>query len=102
MLVIAGCASLLALEHLPYGYYTIIRWFVFAGSGYGAYCFARREISFAATLCVILAIVFNPLMPIRLSRAQWHPIDLLGGVVLLALAGLAFTHERSSSSSRIL
>lgn len=96
-LLVAGLASLWALQRLPYDYYAIIRWLVFAGAGYGAYSFARRHISFAAIACAIVAILFNPIAPIRLHRVQWQPIDLWGGAGLLALAVFAFTIERTAA-----
>jgi MFS-type transporter involved in bile tolerance (Atg22 family) len=96
-LLIAGLSALWALQRLPHDYYGIIRWLVFAGAGYGAYGFARRQISIAAIACSIVSILFNPIVPIRLHRFQWQPIDLLGGICLLALAAFAFTLERTVS-----
>jgi hypothetical protein len=68
-------------RHIPYGFYTLLR---IAVCGLAAY-FAWRDwkvptriwpLAFAA-----IAVLFNPLMPIRLSRADWYPIDV-------AVAGL--------------
>jgi hypothetical protein len=96
-LLIAGISALWALQRLPYDYYTIIRWLVFAGAGYGAYGFAIRKISIAAIACSIAAILFNPIIPIRLHRVQWQPIDFIVGISLLTLAAFAFTLERTNS-----
>ena len=95
-LLVAGISALWALHRLPYDYYAIIRWLVFAGAGYGAYEFSRRRVSIAAIACAIEAILFNPIFPLRLHRFQWQPIDLVGGVALSRFARHLPTRRRQS------
>lgn len=72
-----------ALQRHPYGYYTLLRW-VTCASAVAGFIVAVQEESVAwCWIMGIIAIVFNPAIPIYLSREIWQPIDIAAAAVLL-------------------
>ena len=75
-----------ALADMPYGFDVVLRWVVCGLALLLA--FHEHELRGAASgwlvVLVILAILFNPLFPVGLSRAQWAPIDA-GAALFLGL-----------------
>jgi hypothetical protein len=79
-----------AIAPMPYGYYTVTR---IAVAGFA--CFlalvgwedsAISRMWSAILGCV--ALLFNPIIPIYLSRTTWHVIDI--GVAIILAADLVF------------
>jgi len=66
----------LAMAPLPYGYYTLLRLIVCGGSVifsvFGWHY--RRPIAY---LSVLMAILFNPLIPVHLDKEAWAVIDFI-------------------------
>lgn len=81
--LVPAAALLLALLPLPYGFYTFLRLAVCGAAALLAY----REWAAGGTVTVwmvvlgALALLFNPLVPVHLSREAWAPIDV--GAALL-------------------
>lgn len=67
----------------PYSYFMLLRWFACVMAGYLSWRLYQSKRSGLAVLFGIVAIVFNPIAPIRFSRATWEPIDLIAGVIFL-------------------
>ena len=86
--LIAAVLSLIALGRLPYGYFTLLRWVVTAVSLYVAVLGYRSGQKWSAPLFALLAIVFNPLVPLHLSRGIWRPLDVSAAVLMLMAAAL--------------
>ena len=84
-LVRLGAAGLLlvAVGKNPYDSYTIMRWIVCGVCGYVALVEFGRKRSIWAWLFVVVAVAFNPIVPVRLSRETWAPIDVLAAGVLV-------------------
>jgi hypothetical protein len=82
---VPAIALLIALVPLPYGYYTLLRIVVCGAAGFIAY----REYATAGHftpwvwLMVGLAVLFNPLIPIYLTREIWAPIDIFAAIMFL-------------------
>jgi hypothetical protein len=93
--VIAICASValvVAILTLPYGYYQVLRLGIFAA---GIYCGIRAKSSGDDKLAYGLfftALVFNPFLPVYLTREIWLPLDLVGAALF------AFTAYRNPTS----
>ncbi len=71
----AAALLLLALLPWPYAYYQLLRWAccaVFAFSAHAEWKHPRR-----AWPLVILAVLFNPLAPIHLTRPVWAVLDII-------------------------
>lgn len=73
-----------ALAPLPIGYYTLLRMAVTLTSVLMAFNhYANNKIEWTITFG-ILALIFNPLIPIYLGEKNiWIPIDLLAGFLFV-------------------
>jgi hypothetical protein len=81
---------LIATERMPYGYYTFTRIVVCRFATVFAYL-AWEGSSVSCILAAVLglvAVLFNPIIPIYLTRKTWYPIDI--GVAITFLGHLAF------------
>lgn len=83
---IAALMLLCALGRWPYGYYQLLRWVTCAAAvwvGFLAYGWQKK---WATVVFAILAVLFNPLVPIHLSREIWQPIDAISAVLFVTIA----------------
>ena len=81
--IIAAILLFLALGKHPYGYYKLLRFVVCGVTVYGVYFAIKMEkIGWVWTFGII-AVLFNPLIPIYLRRGIWQFIDLAVAVLLL-------------------
>lgn len=90
LLIPAAIAALMlfgALGQWPYGYYQLLRFVVCGVSAYIAFMAYQWQKLWATWLFGFIAVLFNPLVPIHLSREIWQPIDL---VCALLFAFVAF------------
>lgn len=67
---------MLALLPLPYGFYTLLRLVVTICAGVIAYHHWQSGGKGMALAMAFIALLFNPLIPVYLSRDVWAPIDL--------------------------
>jgi hypothetical protein len=75
---------LLALAPMPYDYYTMLRFVVCGASGYLAWRhFAVIKLHPWTVGLIAMAILFNPIIPIRFSRGIWAAIDVGCALVFL-------------------
>lgn len=73
--LIAAMMLLGAMAPLPYGYYQALRWVI---CGIGVYLAVNSyswEKTWATWAFGAIAVLFNPLIPIHLTREVWLPID---------------------------
>lgn len=85
-LIPAGVASImlfLALAPWPYGYYQLLRFVVCGAASYIAFVAYNRQKMWAAWLFGFIAVLFNPLIPIHLSRELWQPIDVICAILFI-------------------
>ena len=77
--IVPAAMCILALMPLPYGYYTLLRIVVTTAAIYAAWlCFSEGEaVDLRVAGFVFIAILFNPIIPIHLSREIWAPIDVV-------------------------
>ncbi len=73
-----------ALSRHQYGYYILLRWVT---CGVAAYCtylsYSLKRIPWV-WLFGFLAVLFNPLAPLRLDRQIWSYFDVATAIILLA------------------
>ncbi|WP_020604998.1 DUF6804 family protein [Spirosoma spitsbergense] len=74
----------LAVLSLPYGYFTFLRIVVCSTAVYAAIRLKDSTIPFLALLMV--AILFNPLIPVYLPKLTWRIIDLAVAAAFIRLA----------------
>ncbi len=96
--LIAMAFLLGALGHWPYAYYKILRWVTCAAAILVAYLACEYEQRWAAWLFGAVAILFNPLLPVHLTRDIWRPIDVITAV-LFFLAAIFIAEPRPKQES---
>lgn len=76
---------LAALLPLPYGFYTLLRLVVSAAAAYLAYreYEVDRSLSIWVMVFVGILLLFNPLVPVHLSKEVWVPIDIGTSVLFM-------------------
>lgn len=79
--LVAAVMLLLAMATLPYGYYQILRWVVCAASAYIAYTAYACGKVWATWVFGFVAILFNPILPIHLTKEIWRPINFICAVL---------------------
>ena len=84
---------LLCLAKMPYGFYQIVRFLAFAGFGYLSYLEYKGKSIDRMVLFVILALLFQPFLPLSLGRVIWNIVDVVVALYLIYL--LAKTHLKS-------
>ena len=72
-----------AIAEWPYGYYTILRWITCITSILVALQAFEKNINWAKVVFIVIAILFNPLASIYLSRNTWIPIDIITAIFFI-------------------
>ena len=67
----------------PYVYYQLLRFAVCGVSVYIIFKAYNWKKIYAAWLFGFIAVLFNPLIPIHLSRKTWQPIDIICAILLV-------------------
>lgn len=80
---VAALALFAALGQWPYGYYTLLRFVVCGAAGYTAFVMYGWGRIALAWLFGFIAVLFNPVVTVHLSRGLWQPIDAVCGVAFL-------------------
>ena len=65
----------------PYSYYILLRWIISIVSIYIAYDFYNSKLQAWVLIFGALAILFNPLAPIYLSKQTWIVFDFIGACI---------------------
>ncbi|MCC6127559.1 MAG: DUF3592 domain-containing protein [Pirellulales bacterium] len=72
-----------AFEVYPYAFYQILRWIVCCTAILFAVDAHRWKKTWALWTFAVMAILFNPIVPIHLTRDSWSVIDRIAAVVIL-------------------
>lgn len=82
--IIAAAILFLALfGGWPYGFFTLLRFVVFATTAYVAWMAYEQQKEKWVWIFGFLAVLFNPFFPIYLNRDLWSIIDFITGVFLI-------------------
>jgi len=73
----------LAIPKLPYGYYTLLRWVVTISALFSAWVANNSEDKFWVFLLGGVAILFNPIIPVHLTKDIWVIIDFIVAILFL-------------------
>ncbi len=95
-LLFIGAAFLLfaLVDGLPYGYFTLLRFVVCAVSvGVAAFSY-KMEKMWVVWLFGFVAVLFNPLIPIHLTREIWVVIDVAIAALFVASAFLLRSKDK--------
>jgi len=66
-----------------YGYYVFLRWVVFLTAIYIEYLFIEHKRTNWEWVIIIIAILFNPIIPIHLNKELWQMIDIIVAILLI-------------------
>jgi hypothetical protein len=85
-MVRACCPVGVATARLPYGYYTFMRIVVSGTAGIIAFAGIRDRpvVQAWSVLLALVAVLFNPFVPIHLDRQTWFYLDLGAAAVFVA------------------
>jgi hypothetical protein len=83
-----------AIGRHPYGYYKLLRWVVCGTGGFTAWEAANSGKDGWAITFGIVALVFNPVLPVGLDRATWAWVDL--AVAILFVTSITAIRRRIS------
>ncbi len=72
-----------SLMKLPIGYYTFLRIAVCGTAAFAAYNYYQINQKVWAWLFGIIAVIFNPLIPLYLGKSTWSVIDILNAMFFL-------------------
>lgn len=92
-----GFLLLVAVFPLPYGYYVFLRLSIFVGSIFLAHAFYKRDQFNWMLVLAGLAILFNPIIPVHLSRGLWLPIDMVSAVTFFFIGNKLERKEKGDA-----
>ena len=83
---IAAAVIAVGILPLPYGYYTFVRLVACGAFVWVALDSFQANRTAMGAICASLALLFNPIIPVHLTREIWFPIDL-GAAAFLTYLG---------------
>lgn len=83
--LIAAAMLLGSLAEWPYGYYQLLRLVVCGVGAYVAFIAYNWQKMWAVWLFGFIVLLFNPLIPIHLSREIWQPMDVICSILFVAI-----------------
>jgi hypothetical protein len=78
-------ALVLAPLHWPYSYYTLVRLTAAIVFAWAATITHKREEAWLSWGFIGLALLFNPIIPIHLTRVVWNVTDVFSAIFLFAV-----------------
>lgn len=67
----------------PYGYYVFLRWMVTGSAIFLIWVANKLQKQKWLGLMIVIAILFNPIIPIYLTKEIWVVIDLIVAIIFL-------------------
>jgi hypothetical protein len=84
--LILAILLLLCVFNWPYAYYQFVRLCAMLGFSYLAFEAHQEDKKTELIVCILLAILFQPLIKISLGRTLWNILDVLIGLGLTVSA----------------
>jgi ABC-type Mn2+/Zn2+ transport system permease subunit len=79
--IIAIFILLLSFGKWPYSYYQFLRWAILIIGAYSAYLsYEKKEMAWV-WIFIMIAVLFNPIIPFYLSRNTWQYIDIIAAIL---------------------
>jgi len=98
LLIAVGFLFLAMFNGWPYGFFTLLRFVVFASSAYVAWMAYEAQKEKWVWIFGFLAVLFNPFIVIYLNRELWSVIDVIVGVfMIISVFTLKLGHRPSNS-----
>ena len=87
LLIIAAAMLMIATLPWPIEFYTLLRIVVCAAAAYSAYCFFDKKIPQTGFILVLIAVIWNPLLPIYLyDKFIWILLDICAAIYMFLLS----------------
>jgi uncharacterized protein DUF6804 len=102
--LVPAAMLVLALSRQPYGYYQLLRIVVCVSAAGIASGTSEEGVSRAPgwkLVFVIIALAFNPIVPMRLRRETWLVLDVAAAGVFACFAATALARRREPTSSSV-
>ena len=81
-------------------FYTLLRWVCCVAFAFSAFtAFQMRRVSWT-WIFGILAVLFNPLVPVHLQRATWQAIDW-GAIGVIVVAAIVFWRDKAKALTNV-
>lgn len=91
--LVAAAMLVCALGDHPYGYYQLLRLVVTASAAFVAWIALQDDALWAVWLFVLIALLFQPFVPVHLGKPTWRWVDpIAAGAFLTAIAALRRKH----------
>jgi hypothetical protein len=81
--VIAALMLFAAVANLPYDYFILLRWIVTVCAAIIFYAALEKEDNTWMIIMGAIAILFNPIWPVHLTKTIWIPIDIAAGILFI-------------------
>lgn len=94
--IISGIFLLLAIPSgWPYDFYILLRWVIFISSAIVAWGFYKSKLPAWIFIFGAIAFLFNPILPIHLTKSDWVPIDLISSFLFFLAAFATKKNEKN-------
>jgi uncharacterized membrane protein YccC len=94
--LIAALMLLLAVTaRHPYSFYTSLRWICCAAFAYSAFIASTNNRVPWAWIFGVLAVLFNPIIPVHLQRDTWQIINC-GAIGIIVIAAIVFWRDKGT------
>src|SRR5687767_7539042 len=85
--IVAGILLVLAIPTgWPYGYYILLRWIISIIAAIVAYEFYKSHLQAWTFVFGSITFLFNPIIPVYLSKSTWVLIDLIAAILFFVAA----------------
>lgn len=81
--LIVAIMLLVAIAPLPYGYFQLPRWVTCGVATFISFEAYKWKKYWATGLFGLIAVLFNPIMPVHLAKAIWQPIDVVTAITFV-------------------
>jgi hypothetical protein len=81
--IVLAVLLLTCLMDMPYGYFQLVRFIALVGFAILAFSANQKKDQTELIICIVLAVLFQPLFKISLGRTIWNIVDVIVAVGLL-------------------
>ena len=81
--LLAACLLIIAIAEMPDGYYTFLKFAVCGGAAYLVYVNFKSEREGWLLVFGLIALMWNPLVPLQFKREIWVVLDIAAAVVFI-------------------
>ena len=74
---------LLAIFSMPYWYYQLLKIIMFVSFSYLSFIEFRKKVQLFPFIFLLLAIIFLPLLNLKLGRTGWNIVDIFAALTLI-------------------